>query len=67
MKSADEVKENVDRGVAKTYWMEERGFSLLEYKKVIRQCTAGNFGFCESCMGNMDCEIGVKGKYDFTR
>lgn len=67
MKSADEVKINVGYEVSKKYWMEERGFSLLEYKKVIRQCTAGNFGFCESCMGNMECEIGVKGEYDLTR
>jgi hypothetical protein len=47
--------------------MEERGFSHKEYKKVIQQCAAGNFGFCESCMGNMECEVGVKGEYDFTQ
>lgn len=67
MKSENEVKTNVDYEVAKTYWMTERGFSQKEYEKVIRNCTAGNFGFCESCMGNMECEIAVKEKYDFTR
>lgn len=67
MKSEDEVKKNVDYGVEKTYWMKERGFSREEYIQVIRNCTAGNFGFCKSCMGSMECEIGVKGKYDLTR
>lgn len=67
MKSEDEVKANVGYGVSRKYWMEKRGFSQKEYEQVIRNCTAGNFGFCESCMGDMECEIGVKGKYDFTR
>lgn len=67
MKDEDEVRKNVGFGVSKIYWMKERGFSQKEYEQVIRNCTASNFGFCESCMGNMECEIGVKGEYDFTR
>lgn len=67
MKDEDEVKKNIGYGVAKTYWKEKKGFSHEDYKQVIRNCTADNFGFCESCMGNIECETAVKGEYNFTR
>ncbi len=63
MKSEDEVEINIGHGVSRKYWMEERGFSLKDYKQIIRNCIAGNFGSCEACMGNIQCEIRVKGKY----
>lgn len=61
MKSDYEVE--LTDGVCEDYWLIQRGFTRFEYKQVRRNCTAGNFGFCESCMGKIHCEDVVKRRY----
>ncbi len=47
--------------VSENYWLKERGITEEQYKQVILSCPCDNAGFCESCMGNTQCEIRVLG------
>jgi hypothetical protein len=61
MRNDSEVEIALKWEVSKEYWIKERGLTEEEYEKVIRGCTCSSPGFCESCMGNDQCEINAIG------